>query len=713
MKVAVFGCGMIAQEHLRSIRQCPTVELVGIADPNEQALATTSEKWGAPRRFTDPAELLRETRPDVVHVATPPETHYTLVKLALEAGCHVYAEKPLTLHAPETEELIALAERRQRQLCVGYMHLFDRVLLEAQRLVREGAIGQLCGIESYYGFDLGTSLGRYFNQAYTHWAYKLPGGLFQNGLDHPLSVIMPFMPEPKTVMAAAADVGVLPKGIPGELRILLGNDNLLASVTLSEAASPRFHYLNLLGSEGTLQVDLQNKRLMRWGHKHGIPHFVTRFWMNVSQGLKVLGGTAATVLDVAAGRFTPYEGMQCLTREFYRAIETGAPCPMPPAYAASIMRVMDRVWEQIPRPQPVAAAAPVPATRPRARTVLVTGGTGFIGRRVVQALLEEGSQNVRVLARNLEKAQPLADLGAEVVVGNLFDDASLKEAVAGVDSVYHLGATMTGQWADYHQGTIKGTERLVDACQAAGVRRLVFASTIAVYGTPALKAGQRIDEDTPWAASGQTHYMRSKIEAERIVLDRVRNAGLQATILRLGLVYGRERGHRVSRIGYPVGDRLFIKVGLNNHRLPSVHVDDAVAALLLAGRSERAVGRTYNVVDDQGFTQLGFLRSVGKYRGRRIRVVFFPYGVLGLVGGLARRFEASNGIARRVSGLTSEFHLNSCTRALAYDNSRIKQELGWTPAPDVEARLKATFAPAASGAMPAPLAVGVPARRSA
>ena len=323
MRVAVVGCGMIAQEHLRSIKLCPQAQIVGIADPNPQVLQVTADKWGIAERFTDPATLIAQTKPDVVHIATPPDTHYALTRLALEAGCHVYVEKPVTLRSPEAPELVELAARKGKMLCIGYMHIFDRVMLEAQRLVREGAIGKLCGIESYYGFDLGTTPGgRYFTQAYTHWAYKLPGGLFQNGLDHPLSVVMPFMPNPTRVFAAAAEVGVLPKGVPGELRIMLAQDDLVATVTLSEAASPRWHYLTLLGTEGTLKVDLQNKRVIRYAHKHGIPHFVTRAWMNVNEGLRVLGGTVGTFVSVLRKKFTPYEGMQRLVAEFYKAIET-------------------------------------------------------------------------------------------------------------------------------------------------------------------------------------------------------------------------------------------------------------------------------------------------------------------------------------------------------------------------------------------------------
>ena len=219
-------------------------------------------------------------------------------------------------------------------------------MLEAIQLVKDGAVGRVCALDSYYGFDLGTTpTGRYFREAYSHWVYSLPGGLFHNGLDHPLSVVVPFMKEPRQVFATAAEVGVLPKGVPGELKILLNDGECIASVTLSEAASPRFHYLNIQGDHGTIQVDLQNKRVLCFGHKPGVPHYVTRAMMNVNTGVRTLTGTVGTFWDVLRGRFSPYEGQRRIISEFYRAIESGAPSPLPPEEPLVVTRIMDRVWE--------------------------------------------------------------------------------------------------------------------------------------------------------------------------------------------------------------------------------------------------------------------------------------------------------------------------------------------------------------------------------
>ncbi|MGH9321441.1 MAG: NAD-dependent epimerase/dehydratase family protein [Vicinamibacteria bacterium] len=698
-RVGILGCGVIAQEHLRAIRLVPSVTVAGIADLNPKALAETADKFGIASRYESAKELLDKEKPDAVHVVTPPASHHALATLALEAGAHVFLEKPMTLHAPEAEELMELARSRNLLLVVDHNHRFDRVMREGIELVRRGAIGNVVGIDSYYGFDLGTTpTGRYFREAYSHWVYSLPGGLFHNGLDHPLSVVVPFMKEPREVLATAAVTGVLPEGVPGELKILLNDGERIANVTLSESASPRFHYVHVMGDAGTLQVDLQNKRVVHYAHRHGIPHYITRAMMNVNQGARILTGTAKTFLDVARGKFTPYEGQQFLIAEFYRAIEKRGPSPLPTEDAVIVTRIMDRVWEQVGHLGPARDVRPLERWAPgrsvrfaKERTkprVLVTGATGFIGRYLVEKLVERGADDVRVLVRNLHKGAFLKDLPVEVVYGDLTSEESLKIALEGIDVVYHLGASMTGSWADYEAATVRATELLSEESLAREVKSFVLASTIAVYGVPAIARGDRVTEDTPLATKELTFYIQSKIAAERSVKDAAER-GLPATILRLGVVFGPGRP-RLSRMGYHAG-RFHALVGLNNNRLPGVYVDDAVEALVLAGEKPSKGLRTYNVVADTELKKLTYLRSLAKHRNSRNYYFFVPYPLVSAAGGIARSIGVKNGIVTKVSGLLNPFHLKSCSRELRFDNSRIRSELGWSPGESLEEQLRKTF----------------------
>ena len=249
--------------------------------------------------------------------------------------------------------------------------------------------------------------------------------------------------------------------------------------------------------------------------------------------------------------------------------------------------------------------------------------------------------------------------------------------VEGVDIVYHLAAAMGGTWDDYFKGTVQGTENVVQAAVAHRVRKLVHVSSIAVYGVPERRR-RVVTENTPYAQQHLTDYMRSKIEAERIILEAVERDGLRATVLRPGVIYGAGVAGRISRVGYKIG-KLFVIIGLNDIKLPLVYVGNVVKAMMLAGNSTNSVGQAYNVVDDEQVSQTGYIQRLNKYGHAGFRYVFFPYTIAAGMGALARSGARFNGKAKKIASLLSAFHLATCARRLVYDNTRIKQELGWHP----------------------------------
>ena len=120
LRVAIIGCGKIADAHAAQIRGIKGCDLVGVCDREKLMARQLAERFEVPRCFDDLGQLLRDTRPDVVHVTTPPQSHLSLARLCLEHGSHVYVEKPFTVDAAEAETLISLAERRGLKLTVGH-----------------------------------------------------------------------------------------------------------------------------------------------------------------------------------------------------------------------------------------------------------------------------------------------------------------------------------------------------------------------------------------------------------------------------------------------------------------------------------------------------------------------------------------------------------------------------------------------------------------
>src|SRR5467141_4950032 len=120
LKAAIVGCGKIADSHASQMQRIKGCEIVGVCDREPLMARQLYQRFPVKRYFSDLTELLGEARPDVVHITTPPQSHFDIAKLCLESGCHVYVEKPFTLYEEEARTLIALARERQRKITVGH-----------------------------------------------------------------------------------------------------------------------------------------------------------------------------------------------------------------------------------------------------------------------------------------------------------------------------------------------------------------------------------------------------------------------------------------------------------------------------------------------------------------------------------------------------------------------------------------------------------------
>src|SRR6266566_5090126 len=141
LKVAIVGCGKIADAHASQIQRLKGCEIVGVYDREPLMAKQFYERFSVKRYFDDLTGLLSDARPDVVHVTTPPQSHFAIARLCLERGCHVYVEKPITLHASEAEELIALAKANSLKLTVGHDAQFSHAARRMRELVRNGYLG--------------------------------------------------------------------------------------------------------------------------------------------------------------------------------------------------------------------------------------------------------------------------------------------------------------------------------------------------------------------------------------------------------------------------------------------------------------------------------------------------------------------------------------------------------------------------------------------
>ncbi|MFE2431287.1 NAD-dependent epimerase/dehydratase family protein [Streptomyces sp. NPDC059373] len=256
-------------------------------------------------------------------------------------------------------------------------------------------------------------------------------------------------------------------------------------------------------------------------------------------------------------------------------------------------------------------------------TVFVTGGSGFVGSRLITRLIKHGYA-VRALARSDAAAGKVKDLGAVPVRGDLTDVAGLRAAAAGSELAFHSAARVAGPgtrkqfWAD----NVDGTANLVRAVREAGVRRLVHVGTEA-----ALMNGQplvNVDESAPLRPDSRAHYAASKAAAEQVVITA--NGSLETVVLRPRFVWGAGDTSVLPTLVAVVNSGRFAWIGGGRHLTETTHVDNVVEGLMLAAERGRP-GQAYFVTDGAPVVFRDFLTELLATQGVSAPTRSLPYAV--------------------------------------------------------------------------------------
>jgi predicted dehydrogenase/nucleoside-diphosphate-sugar epimerase len=654
----------VSAYHIRALQTLPHIRIVGIADTSFERARAVARRFAIPGVFTS-LFAMRSAQPDVVHVLTPPASHVQLAIEALEMGCDVLVEKPMATSREECDEMIDAARRTGRTLSVNHSAKEDPIVVEALEQLRRGACGDVLAVDFYRTSEYPLYAGGVLPPAFRQGGYP-----FRDMGVHALSLMEAFLGSIQDLDVRYRSTGKDPNVFFDEWRGTVACARGRGGFYLSWSARPIRNELFVRGTAGDMHIDcfLQTCTVSR---PLPGPKAITSAINALTRATHTVYDVPRNMVRFASGSLRLSPGIHAGVLKFHDALARRV---IPPVTADQGRRLV--AWSEpfarqadADRDRALRLTEPLPP-----RTVLVTGAAGLLGRALVERLRSEGA-SIRVMVR-----RPTIDFEnmphVQVVHGDLGDPEAVDRAIAGVQVVYHIGATMRGRgWAEFEAGTVRGTTNVVDSCVKHRVERLVHVSSLSVLDYCRLTARAVVDE----AAALEPHpmkrgsYTRAKLLAERIVVDACDRKGLRAVVVRPGQIVG--PGYEsVPPYGAIAVGRRWVVIGSGRMKLPLVHVNDVVDGLLGATTRADVTGPVYHLVSTSRITQREYITRCQQETNRRLRVTYVPrIAVLAVSAGL----DLVGTLLGRELPLT-RYRIRSI-KELTFDCAAARQELGWKP----------------------------------
>ena len=548
LRIGLIGSGKMGRQHLRVIASLSNAQIVGIADPAADDEELRKLIPSQAEIFADARSLLDATRPDVIHIVTPPKTHVSLATLALESGAHVYIEKPFAPSVDEARAVLELAQARNLHAIAGHQCLFEKPAMRAGEMLPE--IGEVVHVESFSSF-------RTVRRTIT------PIDQCKDILPHAVYPLTEQLRIATGIVDEKIEVTGIDANASGDVYALvrLGGCTGVLEVTLR--GRPIEQYQHIVGTNGSLRADYVIDSVIRLvGPGTGIGVLFTPY----RRAFRTIGHATIGFARLALGRRPSYPGLHLLIRKFYEGIQAGSPSPIRPQSILDTVDICERIGnrldeaeeqsEETARRKLAVAEAALPAVNPDAGVVLVTGGTGMLGRPVTMELRHSGF-SVRALARRLPRASQRVP-GVEYMAADLALELS-PDVLRGVSLIVHCAAATAGGKREHERDSIAATRHLIETAARAGIGKLVHISSLAVLRPV---RGSQLDEATPVDVDnlGRGPYVWGKAESEMLARRLGPELGVSVKVVRPGPLVDFLDFHAPGRLGRELGP-IYVAVG--------------------------------------------------------------------------------------------------------------------------------------------------------
>jgi predicted dehydrogenase len=667
LRVGLLGAGFIAEAHAAALSRLSGVELASVCDRSR----ARARRFGTAGVFTSIDAFLQEDL-DVVHILLPGDQHVEAARRVLQAGKHAFVEKPMGLGEAECRELAALAARLGLRLGVNHNFLFLRAFEQLRADLARGALGRLdhLAIRWLYPFE------PLHAGPFDHWALRAPRNLAFEVGPHLVAFALQLVGPLHGLQTSVSRPIELPNGARAwrhwHARGTRGETAV--ELTLSLAAGPAERSLLVRGSGGLARCDVERDLYSRETPGAG-PLQLEHFLGAVGMAWRCATGAGRNLFSLA----DPFkDSIARSVARFYETLDREPDARHDPLFGAEVTGACERIAAAAADPQP--RAAPRAAPPVRKPSVLVLGGSGFIGRHLVRALAARGA-GVRVATRNAAAAGiALAGLPAELAEGDLADAHFIDGALEGIEVVY-----------DLTKADVAVTRNVAERALAKGVRRFIHTGSIDAHYSA--KRGEVITSETPLdpKIARRNAYARAKAACEALLGELHRDRGLPLVVFRPGIVIGSGAPPAHWGVGRFCSENRVQFWGDGGHPLPLVLVEDVAEALALALDKPGIDGETFLVTGEPLLSGRDYVAALAAERRAPLHAEPTPIWKFWLAE-LAK--EAVKHLVRHPNRRMPSYRdWDSRSHRARYDDSKTRVLLGWQPAATREALIARGVAP--------------------
>lgn len=569
MKLLIIGGGAVSEStHIPAAIRLIGIENVYLAEPNVIQSEKLTMKFGLVNYAANYKHLLDKV--DAVIIATPPHIHNAILSDCIKANRPMLCEKPLS---PDSRESKAVLAENKNGLLLGMCHTYRLFSnrLKVRELILNGYFGNTISIDIQEGFPSGwpTVSGYCFRKE------MVPGGvLFDAGI-HSLDFILWCLGTPTHIEYNDDEMGGLESNANINLKFERGQANFRISRTCELS-----NKIIVSGNGKTIELDVYEMNKL------------------VENGVETIADTNRLLDWTNIG--------ECQTKNFIDAIQQKTKISCTIEDGLRVVEVLEKCYS-LKQPEKI---TPVPIGHYKAKKVLVTGGTGFIGSLMAERLHIHEGADVRVMVHNWPKAAYISRFDVELVKADITNYEEVDKAVEGCEYVFHC-VGVGGTLSQALKINADGTENVVKACIKHNVKRIVYLSSVVVHGD---KITDGMTSEAPFVSYGDA-YADAKIEAEERFWRITKESNIEASVIRPTYVWGPMSEWFTVEIIKQMKQNKFFWIDRGSGSCNAVFVENVVDLALICGQHPSAVGQSFLITDDEKLNWRSFYSHYAKMLG--------------------------------------------------------------------------------------------------